>query len=145
MKRLRYWLPLLLWTAAILGASIDLFSAGHTDSLTQRIAAAILGHPLAPETLAIVQVVTRKLGHLTAYGLLGWLAFRAFRGERQGARTSWMIAAVAYAIAIAAVDELHQSFVPSRTGTPIDVLIDACGATLAQFLRRLPAGASRSS
>jgi VanZ family protein len=29
---------------------------------------------------------------------------------------------------IASCDEFHQSFIPGRTGTPVDVLLDASGA-----------------
>jgi VanZ family protein len=55
--------------------------------------------------------------------------------------------AVLIAIAVAAIDEFHQSFVPSRTGTPLDVVIDGCGAILAQLMVRaaIPAVFARSS
>ena len=39
----------------------------------------------------------------------------------------FLIAALACAI-FAASDEFHQSFVPSRTSSPTDVMIDVCGA-----------------
>jgi len=39
----------------------------------------------------------------------------------------FLVAALASAI-FAASDEFHQSFVPSRTGSPNDVMIDICGA-----------------
>jgi VanZ family protein len=58
------------------------------------------------------------------------LLWRALRGG-----TRWqikmsillLIAWVACAI-FAASDEFHQSFVPSRTASPTDVMIDTCGA-----------------
>jgi len=36
----------------------------------------------------------------------------------------------------AVLDEIHQAFVPGRTGTPVDVLIDAAGIALAAWLIR---------
>ena len=45
----------------------------------------------------------------------------------------WSVTAVLIAIAVAAADETHQAFVPSRTASPLDVLIDTCGAVLAQI------------
>ena len=36
--------------------------------------------------------------------------------------------------ATASADELHQTFLPGRTGTPWDVLIDCSGAITLQFL-----------
>jgi VanZ family protein len=31
---------------------------------------------------------------------------------------------------MASLDEWHQSFLPNRTSSPTDVLIDCCGATM---------------
>jgi VanZ family protein len=38
---------------------------------------------------------------------------------------AWLAAAI-----FAVTDEFHQSFVPSRTASPIDVMIDICGAMI---------------
>jgi VanZ family protein len=132
----RYKLPALLWTAVIFLASTDAFSAPHTGSILQSIAAAILGHPLPELTYELTQFVIRKLAHLTEYAILAALWFRALRGEERGWTLRWSMLAVLIAIAVAAMDEFHQSFVPSRTGTPLDVVIDGCGAILAQLMIR---------
>jgi len=66
-------------------------------------------------------LVLRKLGHMTEYGLLWWLWSRAV-GPR---------AALAITLGFAATDEYHQTFVDGRHGTPIDVAIDAVGVTAA--------------
>jgi VanZ family protein len=135
---MRYALPALLWTACVLAASSDLFSANHTGSVLQSVVIALAGHPLSDEALELVQFVIRKLAHLTEYGLLGWLWFRALRRGAQPRWTlRWSLLAVVIAIAVAITDEVHQSFVPSRTASPLDVVIDACGATLAQLIVRL--------
>lgn len=132
---LRY-LAALLWTTLIFVFSSDAFSAPHTGSILQAIAKAILGHPLSDLTYEMTQFVIRKLTHLTAYGILALLWFRAVRGEGRGWVMRWSVIAVLIAIAVAATDEYHQSFVPSRTGTPFDVVIDACGAILMQIAIR---------
>lgn len=76
--------------------------------------------------------VLRKLAHMAEFGLLFLLWWRAL-GPRGGP------AAAAIAIAYAAIDELHQSTVPDRVGSPIDVLIDSAGVALAAVAaRRLP-------
>jgi len=63
-------------------------------------------------------LVLRKLAHAAEYGILGALLVRALR------RLSWALAlGVAYAVS----DEIHQSFVPGRQGSPLDVLIDSVG------------------
>jgi VanZ family protein len=119
-----------MWTVVILLASSDLFSSSHTGSLLNNLVTAIVGHPLPDESFATVHYVLRKGGHLLAYGLLGALWFRAIRAERPGLKWTWSAAAVALAMAVALIDEWHQTYVPSRTGTPVDVLIDTIAAAL---------------
>lgn len=60
----------------------------------------------------------KKGGHFLAYALLATLAYRA----RPSYRLAFWLA-VLYAIS----DEFHQSFVPGRTGMPLDVFIDSMG------------------
>jgi len=49
----------------------------------------------------------------------------------------WAWTAIAIAASVATVDEIHQMFVPSRTASVFDVLLDTGGAALAQTLIRL--------
>ncbi len=73
-------------------------------------------------------LLVKKGGHALGYALLG-AAY--LRGLAAGRRLSWPLAALALAgIALyAATDEFHQSFVSGRHPSPVDVLIDAGGAT----------------
>ena len=78
----------------------------------------------------------QKSMHVVAYASLtvAWLWALGF--ERHA--TLW---AVALITTYAAVDEIHQTFVPGRYGTPRDVLLDLCGAMLGIFvMRRLRRG-----
>ncbi|MEY2543695.1 MAG: hypothetical protein QOE81_1156, partial [Verrucomicrobiota bacterium] len=82
--------------------------------------------------LNAIQLGIRKLGHLTEYAVLAMLLWRALRGgTRWQMKMSilFLVAVLACAI-FAASDEFHQSFVPSRTSSPQDVMIDICGALL---------------
>lgn len=135
-RELDYWLPPILWAAMILIASTDLFSGSNTGSVLQRIAVSIFGYRLAPDTAATLNYFIRKTAHLTEYGILGALTFRALRGEKRSWNPRWAIGAIVFATFIASIDEFHQSFVPSRTGTLHDVVLDAAGATVAQILIR---------
>lgn len=136
LPAVRYWIPPLLWTAVILLASSDLFSATHTGSVLEIVITAILGHPLSRETFDLLHFLIRKAAHLTEYGILSALLFRAIRRERSGWMSRWAATAVAIAACVASFDEWRQTFVPSRTGTPVDVGIDTVGAALAQLLLR---------
>lgn len=105
-----------------------------SSNITGRLLA-LLVPPLSPE-FEPLHTIIRKTVHVVAYGLLGALDFRAVRGPRGGWRLGWSAIAVVLAVVIASLDEYHQSFFPSRTGVPGDVVIDACGATLAQLIVR---------
>ena len=125
----RYWLPVILWSALLLATSSDLFSSRHSGS----IIAMLLGRFLTAAQLETFNFFFRKLMHLTGYGILGWLGFRAMRGERRGFTIPWAVVGVVIAVAVASVDEWHQTFVPSRGGSAKDVLLDGCGALIAQL------------
>ena len=72
-------------------------------------------------------VILRKLGHISGYAALTALWWWALRG---GAARPLLLA-VAISFAYACTDEFHQTFVDGRTGTPVDVGIDAVGIALA--------------
>ena len=86
---MRHYFPALVWTALIHLFASDLLSSSHTGGLVQMLARLILGHPLADLPLELTQFTLRKLAHLTAYGILGWLWFRAMRGEQRGWALRW--------------------------------------------------------
>ena len=73
--------------------------------------------------------IIRKATHLTAFGILAILFYRALRPWRYARPFAWLITVV-----YAATDEWHQSFQPGRTPKVMDVFIDACGALFALFL-----------
>ncbi|WP_205698537.1 VanZ family protein [Conexibacter sp. SYSU D00693] len=75
-------------------------------------------------------LLLRKGAHMTEYALL-WLLWLRALGWRAP------VAAAVVAIAYAATDELHQSTVEGRHGTPVDVLIDAVGVALGWLAFRL--------
>ncbi len=79
--------------------------------------------------LGIWDTVLRKGAHMLEFGLLWALWWRAFGYAGAGG-------AVAIAVAYAASDEFHQSFVEGRVGSPVDVLIDSVGVALAVAIAR---------
>jgi len=76
-----------------------------------------------PEMLNAIHFGIRKTGHFVQYAILAALLWPACARR-------W-VPVVAISVAYAALDELHQSFVPSRQGSVADVLIDASGAVAA--------------
>ena len=71
--------------------------------------------------------ILRKIAHMAEFGLLWLLWARAL--DRRG----W---AAVITIAYAITDELHQTTVEGRHGSPVDVLIDSAGVAVAWALTR---------
>ena len=85
--------------------------------------------------LGTADLILRKIAHMAEYGLLVFLWWRALRTV--AAERVAIAAAVGISFVYAASDELHQSFVEGRHGTPVDVLIDSVGmATVAWLVLR---------
>jgi VanZ family protein len=85
---------------------------------------ALSAQPDLNSGLGTWDTILRKLGHMAEYGLLWWLWWRALGHRHKGV-------AIAITLVYAASDELHQSFVSGRHGSPVDWLIDAAGVALA--------------
>jgi VanZ family protein len=82
--------------------------------------------------LGLWDTVLRKLGHMSVYGLLTLLWLRALGPVI--ARALLVAAAISFLYAIS--DEFHQTFVSGRSGSPVDVGIDAIGIAGAVLLAR---------
>jgi VanZ family protein len=133
LSRLRPWVPALLWAVVISYASTDTFSSSHTSVIILPILRRLL--PFAsPETLESLHYLIRKMAHLSEYFLFSLLLLRGVRGNDRGWKLRWAIWALAIAAGYSALDEFHQSFVPSRTASPWDSLLDTTGAAAAQVV-----------
>lgn len=132
---LRRYGPALLWMGAIFLFSTDLFSRGETGRFLLPLLAWLFPEAAA-ETLALLHEALRKVGHLMEYGVLAVLWYRG----RASGSAAWapeaarlaLLVAVGYAV----TDELHQALVASRTGSVLDVAIDAGGAAIGLLLLR---------
>jgi VanZ family protein len=113
MRFVKTWLPVLLWAAIILSASNDSFSATESRGW--------LASVIGAEWADALNIAIRKLGHFIAYSILGLLGWRA---ERRISVT------LIIALAVATTDEVRQSMMLQRTGTPWDVLLDLASAWL---------------
>ena len=128
---LKYWLPVLVWLGLIFIGSTDVLSAEHTSRFLVPFLR-WLDPQISPAALNSIQLMIRKLGHLTEYAILAILLWRALRGAVVWKSTTLILFAISLiGCAVFAVsDEFHQSFVPSRTSSGKDVMIDICGATI---------------
>ena len=93
---------------------------------------ALSAQPDLSTGLGVWDLVGRKIVHMSEYGLLCALWWRALR-TLAADRTALGLA-VLISLAYAATDEVHQLFVHGRHGTPVDVGIDAVGMAVAALL-----------
>jgi VanZ family protein len=129
-----YWLPAVAWMAMVLAASSDPFSARNTGEILYAVLAWSFGQVDAA-TFGLLHFLVRKSAHFTAYAILSALWFRALRvGLPTLWQIRWALIGLIISLSVAILDELHQSWVPSRTSSARDVLLDFCGALFAQIL-----------
>jgi VanZ family protein len=96
----------------------------------------LAGSPLVSQ---IAEFNPYSLLHIPLYGILAILLLLAFASKPQTSHTSRYSVAALLAIAVAAVDEYLQSFIPTREGSMGDVLLDILGIALVMILaRRVP-------
>jgi VanZ family protein len=96
----RAWLPVVAWAAVMFAFS----SVPHLGT-----------------GLGTWDLILRKIAHTAEYAVLGALLARA-------TARPWL--AWVLGVLYAASDEIHQTFVAGRHGSPIDVAIDAVGVAI---------------
>ena len=127
-KLLSRYLPLVVWLVFISYASSDNFSADNTSRIVGPLVLWLFPNT-SPETMATIHFITRKIAHFTEYAILGFLAARAFRTYDR-----WFLISAVLVVVYALIDEYHQSFVPSRTASIFDSLIDMSGGLTALII-----------
>jgi VanZ family protein len=136
---LRAWWPAVVWIGLITFESTDYMSAQNTSSLLYGLLTRLFGEINFYDFLYWHHYL-RKAGHVVGYGMLGLLMLRGFRATLAH-RGSWFGQAIIFAwlgtAFVATMDEWHQSYIPSRTGTPWDVLLDSVAGLTALMLAYL--------
>ncbi len=109
LKILFRWLP-----AVLIMAAIFLFSSIPSKEMP---------------SFGVLDFLVKKSGHMLGYALLGFAYLRATNAR--SAPSKWAYLAALLAVMLYAFsDEFHQSFVPGRNSSIIDVAIDTAGACL---------------
>ncbi len=132
-SRSRLWRygPLVLWVGIIFFASTGNLSAPNTSRIIRPLLLWLIPD-ITEASLLQVHFFVRKAAHFTEYAILALLAARAFLSSPgAGLRRRWWLASLALVASCALLDEYHQSFVATRTGTIYDSLIDITGGACA--------------
>ena len=124
---LRAWWPAAVWVAIIAFESTDFFSSEHTGNLLYTMLTRLFGD-INLYNFLIFHHYLRKTGHVIGYGMLGLLLLRGWRATfGQGRALLWRTSLLSWlgTAFVAAMDEWHQSYIPSRTGTWKDAVLDS--------------------
>ena len=79
----------------------------------------------------------RKIAHFTEYMILGCFStagYWYYQREKRKTEHSSVLPVMGFCALLAALDEFHQAFVPGRTSSIWDVLLDSVGAFTGIFL-----------
>jgi VanZ family protein len=124
------WWPVAVGIAVITVESTPAFGSDRTSHPLRWLVQLFLGK-LSDETWDLVHHLMRKSGHFLGYGALGLVWLRAWRMTLPNARfLSQAGLGLLGTALVASWDEWHQTFLPNRTGSPYDVLLDCCGAAV---------------
>ncbi|MCK4919283.1 MAG: VanZ family protein [Candidatus Pacebacteria bacterium] len=109
---IKLWLPVFLWCGLIY----------YFSSIPS----------LKSDFSSDVDFVLRKIAHMSEYGILTFLFFRASIGQKLYFRKA-IAHSVIFSIVFAITDEYHQLFVYGREGSLRDIFIDSLGIFFVAF------------
>ena len=136
-QRLKAWIAALLWLGLIIGESTNYASAQNTSRILYPVLHFLTG--MGPVRFLVWHFYIRKTGHFVGYFGLSFLLFRAWRvtfpfASAAGWSMQWASISFFMTILVASLDEWHQTYLPLRTGSLHDVLLDSLGALAAQIV-----------
>ncbi len=139
---------MVFWLGVIRAESTDAASSANTGTLLYKVISTLAPH-VEPSFVELLNAVLRKTGHFLGYAILSALVLLALRNtnrdrlrdvlrrpwgiyRRDYWRAEWALLGILLTVVTAAFDEIHQTFIPSRTGRWQDVVLDSCGAVVIQ-------------
>jgi VanZ family protein len=127
------WWPVACSVAVVAISSSDLFSSTHSGHLQRWLFESIFGkvRGIPWDTM---NFWVRKSGHFCGYGFIGLAWLRAWWMTLPNSHFLLDAALGLLGCAtMASLDEWHQAYIPSRTGSVWDVLLDCTGAITLQL------------
>jgi len=132
---LKAWIALILWLIVIAIESTSYLSSQNTGHFLYPVMHFLFG--IDETGFEPYHHFLRKCGHVFGYGLLSILLFRAWRETLPSAGKRWTFRWASIAVLgtflVAILDEWHQSYIPTRTGSIRDVILDTCAGIAAQL------------
>lgn len=123
------WCFVALWVLVIMGLASERFSAASSSHILTLLLR-WLDPDMAWERIREIHFLVRKLAHTVEYAVLAILGFRAFRITLAVPVVYVAVLSLGIVLAVAGLDELRQSWLPTRTGSLADIALDCVGGGL---------------
>ena len=133
MILLLLWMTLIFYLSsqpADLSTEVSDIGVGYTTEFLSLVFYKTNSESIASFLIEHIAYV-RKAAHVFEYFVLGIMASM---NARELLKNRTFSASLIFCFFFAAGDEFHQLFVPGRSGSAVDVLIDMCGAFIGVFL-----------
>lgn len=121
-------------TALLLGTFFMIFGFSNQDaeksgSLSSSVTKLLLGQEEREDIVERAESVIRKIAHFCIYTLVGFLLMALFSTYNIKENKRVMIS-LGIGILYATSDEIHQLFIPGRSGQVTDIMLDSMGVLL---------------
>ena len=126
MKKIIKIILVIIWMVVIFCFSNEpaTESSKRSDGIIKNTISRIINDD-RPETIEKYTKPVRKTAHFCIYLILGLLVFNCFEIDKK-----YILYAILICLLYSITDEIHQLFVPGRSGEVLDMFIDTAGATL---------------
>ena len=125
------WMLLIFSLSAQPAAQSSQLSGGITDTVIETVEKVVPNITINRDTLSHL---IRKNAHFFAYLILGLLVTNALYQTTKIQSKRQIMLAFIICVLYAISDEVHQLFVPGRSGEVRDVIIDSAGAGVGIFM-----------
>ncbi|MCI9435156.1 MAG: VanZ family protein [Bacilli bacterium] len=130
------WMGLIFFFSHQSAIDSDKVSSGVIDKIIHTIEI-ISNHKLTDNELELISnylvFPIRKLAHFTLYFILGILFYNLIKSYIKNNKKR-IIVSLLFCLLYACSDEIHQIFIPGRSGEIRDVLIDSIGSFMGIIL-----------
>ncbi len=108
-------------------------SSKQSGGITERIVKLLLKDNITQNQRDIIETVIRKCAHFVLYAIGGFLVLNYLNTTNLKEKYTIMFSII-FVLVYAITDEVHQLFVPGRSGEVRDVFIDTLGASVGTLI-----------
>ena len=127
MKKSKVIITSLLWASVVMWMGVIFCLSAQASDESAQLSGGLLAKISELFGAIISEHMLRKLAHMLEYSLLGALCVTAFRASSADYSP---VLAFLLCVFYSVTDETHQLFVPGRSGSVYDMLVDSSGALI---------------